>query len=256
MKYKIDDKQWEKAQEWEKSFWDKSIRNLKSIKNLNFFKTLIKKIISDGPDQNVNYWWGKQFDNYRFVPLELQNVVEFGCGHTTNLRVVLNGRHAKHVFASDPLIKHYINYRGYPLSEKWRKCEYLIDDHPLEETPFCSNFFDLVVCINVLDHVKDVSLCMENLIRVVKPDGLLIFGQNLTSENDMHVPEELIISSQSHIGHPHTFPNEDIFLPCFKGFETLLHKVLKREEGYSPLWNSGTLIYAGKKSLKATLNLE
>jgi hypothetical protein len=119
MKYKIDDNQLEKAQEWEKNFWDNSIRNSKSIRNLNFLKTLIKKVISDGPDLNVNYWWGKQFNNCNFVPRELQNVIEFRCGHTTNLRVVLKGRRAKHVFASDPLVKHYIKYRGYSLSKKW-----------------------------------------------------------------------------------------------------------------------------------------
>ena len=85
MKNKIDNSQWEKAQEWEKNFWDKSIRTSRSIKNLNLLKTLVKKIISDGPDLNVNHWWGKQFDNYNFIPSALQNVVEFGCGHTTNL---------------------------------------------------------------------------------------------------------------------------------------------------------------------------
>lgn len=248
MKYKIDEAQWKKAQEWEKNFWDNAIKESKSVKNLNFIKTLIKKIISNGPDLNVNYWWGKQFDNYRFVPQKLQNVIEFGCGHTTNLRVVLKGRLARYVYASDPLIKHYINYSGYSLSKKWKNGEYLIDDHPLEETPFDSNYFDLVICINVLDHVKDVPLCMDNLIRVVRPGGILIFGQNLTSEDDVQAPEELIRSSQSHIGHPHTFQSEDIFLPHFKAFTPLIHKVLKREEGYSPMWNSGTLIYAGRKS--------
>jgi len=248
MRYKIDNNRWQEAQEWEKNFWDKNIQNSKSLKNLNLFKTLIKNIISDGPDYNVNYWWSKEFDEYSFVPKLLHNVVEFGCGHTTNLRVILKGRRAKYVFASDPLIRHYIKYRESPLSKKWRKGEYLLDDHPLEETPFCSDYFDLVVCINVLDHTRDVFLCMKNLIRVVKTNGILIFGQNLTSEDEIKASKELRKSSQSHVGHPHTFPNEDIFLPYLKGFETLIHKVLKREEGYSPLWNTGTFIYAGKKS--------
>jgi len=83
--YKIDDDRCQKAQEWEKNFWDNAIQKSKSIKNLNFLKTLIKKMISDGPDLNVNYWWGKQFDDYRFVPQVLQNVIEFGCGLSTIL---------------------------------------------------------------------------------------------------------------------------------------------------------------------------
>ncbi len=248
MKHRITNDQWREAQRWEKSYWDKCIHNSKNIKKLGLIKTLIKKIIGRRSDPNVNYWWSKQFEEYSFIPGDLRNVVEFGCGHTTNMRLILKGRWAKHIFASDPLIRHYITYRGSPISRKWRKGEYLIDDHPLEDAPFCSNYFDLVVCINVLDHVQDVSLCMENLIRVVGHSGILIFGQNLTGEDDLKATEQLRKSSQSDIGHPHKFPDEDIFLPYFAGFETLIHKVLKREEGYQPLWYHGTLIYAGKKS--------
>jgi 2-polyprenyl-3-methyl-5-hydroxy-6-metoxy-1,4-benzoquinol methylase len=247
MQYKITNDQWQEAQKWERNYWDNCIQNAKSVKNLGIFKTVIKKIIGRRTDPNANYWWSKQFDNYAFVPADLQNVVEFGCGHTTNLRLVLRGRQAKHVFASDPLIRHYITYRGSHISKEWRKGTYMIDNHPLEDAPFCSNYFDLVVCINVLDHVRDVSSCMENLIRVVKPHGILIFGQNLTNEEDTKRKEELRKSGQSEIGHPHKFPDENMFLPFFAGFETLIHKVLKQEEGYAPQWNHATLIYAGKK---------
>jgi hypothetical protein len=93
---------------------------------------------------------------------------------------------------------------------------------------------------------------MENLIRVVRNKGILIFGQNLTSKDAMQVPEEFIKSSRSEIGHPHAFSTADIFLPYFKGFKTVTHNVLKRGEGYAPSWNNGTLIYAGKKFLNAS----
>ena len=247
MKHKITNEQWQEAQKWEKNFWDKRVRNSRSTRNLGLFKMLVQKILGLRSDPNVNYWWSKQFDEYSFVPEYLQNAIEFGCGHTTNMRLILKGRRSKHIFASDPLIRHYITYRASPISRKWRKGQYLINDHPLEEAPFCSNYFDLVVCINVLDHVQDVSLCMKNLIRVVKPNGILIFGQNLTNEDDLKATEELRKSFQSDIGHPHKFADEDIFLPYFAGFETLTHKVLRREEGYAPLWNHSTLIYAGRK---------
>ncbi len=108
MKYKIDYSRWQEAQKWEKNYWDNCIRKSISIKNLSIIKMLIKNIISDGPDPNANRWWRKQFDGYDFVHRKLQNVVGFGCGHTNNLRIILKGRQAKHVFASDPLIRHYI----------------------------------------------------------------------------------------------------------------------------------------------------
>ena len=248
MKYKIDYSRWQEAQKWEKDYWDNCIWKSKSLKNLNIFKTFIKNIISDGPDPNANHWWSKQFNDYDFIPRELQNVVEFGCGHTTNLRIILKGRCTKHVFASDPLVLHYITYRRSPLSKKWRSGEYLIDDHPLEETPFRSNYFDLVVCNNVLDHVRDISLCIENLVRVVKPGGILIFGQNLVNEEHLKATEELRNSLHGETGHPHTISSEAIFLPYFEEFDTFVYKILSREEGFAPLWHSGTFIYAGRKT--------
>lgn len=248
MKHKITNDQWQEAQKWEKSYWDKCIHNSRTIKNLGLFKTLVKKIIGFRSDPNVNYWWSKQFEEYNFIPEYLQNAVEFGCGHTTNMRLILKGRRAKHIFASDPLIRHYITYRGSPISRKWRKGEYLIDDHPLEDAPFCSNYFDLVVCINVLDHVQDVSLCMENLIRVVRPNGILIFGQDLTSEDDVRATQIQRERTGATIGHPHIFPCEKIFLPYLRDFEPIVHKVLSRQEGRSPVYHSGTFLFAGKRT--------
>ena len=59
-------------------------------------------IIRGEAGDDPNYWWAKQFNNYEFVPKVLNNVVEFGCGPFTNLRIILKGRYAKHIFASDP----------------------------------------------------------------------------------------------------------------------------------------------------------
>ena len=247
MKQRITDEQWQEAQGWEKRYWDDTIYRAKNIIKLGLIKTLIKKIIGRRSDPNVNYWWSKQFEEYVFVPEYLRNVVEFGCGHTTNMRLILKRRKAKHIFASDPLIKHYITYRSSPISKKWKKGKYLIDDHSLEEAPFCDNYFDLVVCINVLDHVQDVSLCMENLVRVVKPNGILIIGQDLTNEDDVRATQMQRERTGATIGHPHIFPNEDVFLRYLKDFEPIRHKVLSRQEGRNSVYHCGTFLFAGKK---------
>ena len=237
---------WKQALAWEKAFWDKYISMCWGFRSLRLLKTIAKCLVRDGPGDAGNYWWAKQFNDYEFVPSEVGNVVEFGCGPFTNLRLILKGRRASHAFASDPLAKHYVGYRGFQLAKKWKRREYLIDDHMLEEAPFASDYFDLAICINVLDHVQDVYLCMKQLTRVVSPGGVVIFGQDLTSEKDLR---ETSAERQAagDVGHPHTFADARELLAYFDDFETILGKQLTREQGRLPRWHFGTLIYAGRK---------
>lgn len=38
-----------------------------------------------------------------------------------------------------------------------------------EKTPFESNYFDVVHCFTVLEHVQDVEKCIDEMLRIVKP---------------------------------------------------------------------------------------
>ena len=44
----------------------------------------------------------------------------------------------------------------------------------VEDMPYVDDFFDLVVCTDVLEHVLDLNLAMRQLIRVLKPGGKLV----------------------------------------------------------------------------------
>jgi 2-polyprenyl-3-methyl-5-hydroxy-6-metoxy-1,4-benzoquinol methylase len=249
--YEVDRTHWLEAQEWEKAFWDRYVNNQRRIGNLACFKTLVKKVLKRGPDEPSNLWWAKSFDQYRFVPDELENVIEFGCGPSTNLRIILNNRRVRHVIASDPLARHYVIYKGYYLAKRWRRAEWLVDDHALEETVFGDDAFDLAVCINVLDHVRSVDLCMKNLTRVVKPGGLLILGQELTNEEDLRATEGLRVASGSDIGHPHKFATCEPLLPYLREFRPVLQRVLSKEESRLPSWHCGTFLFAGEKNRRS-----
>jgi len=48
-----------------------------------------------------------------------------------------------------------------------------------EELPFAQQTFDLVVCDNVIDHAETPESILRELIRVLKPDGLLYFTVNV-----------------------------------------------------------------------------
>lgn len=239
---------WLEAQEWERAYWDKMTSDAFSFRNYSLLRTLVRVFLGRGIGNDSNLWWAEKFENYNYIPKNIYNCVEFGCGPFTNLRIILKNRTAKYIFASDPLARHYINYSMFQLAKKWRSGEYLIDDHPLEEAPFASNFFDLVVCINVLDHVQKPDLCMTQLLRVLASGGILILGQDLTTESDLMKNESIMQKSKMDLGHPHIFPDSKYFYEYLHVLKPILNKVLTREEGRAPDWHSGTFIFAGIKN--------
>jgi len=44
----------------------------------------------------------------------------------------------------------------------------------VEDMPFISDFFDIVVCTDVLEHVIDLNFCCSRILSVVKKGGILI----------------------------------------------------------------------------------
>lgn len=44
----------------------------------------------------------------------------------------------------------------------------------VEDMPYQDNFFDIITCTDVLEHVLDLNLCIKNILRVLKPGGKLI----------------------------------------------------------------------------------
>jgi ubiquinone/menaquinone biosynthesis C-methylase UbiE len=131
--------------------------------------------------------------------------------------------------------------QNYFRQELYRTVACCLDDHSLEELPFADAYFDLAVMINVLDRVKDARACMENLIRVLKPGGFIVIGQDLTGEVDSREHAEGLKTS-----HPITL-DEDWFKPYLDGkFESVLHRVFPREIGRAPQWHHRTLIFSDR----------
>lgn len=227
---------WQEAQEWEQAVWDSA--NAKPTGRAWLRQFIRRRVPYPGDDWN--HWWRQKFDHYRSIPAALDNVVEFGCGPYTNMRLFLEGRTAQHVHCSDPLIRRYIMYKGRWLAEAHRAGKILIDDHPLEECPFSSRFFDAVLVINVLDHVMDAAEALRQAVRVTKVGGFLILGQDLSDTED-------IMRMGYDPGHPIRLVHDEV-LEHLQGYEPVLQRVLPRSEGRAPANHYGTLIFIGRRN--------
>ena len=241
---KVSVERWHAAQEWEEQHWIGAQRaRAKYGKNYIWRVLRLLKLVPTYRGDDWNSWWSKQFNDYAFLPDSAKNALEVGCGPYTNIRLILERCRVEHLVLSDPLIRTYVKFKLTFVSAMYRNVGCVLDDHPLEELPFADNYFDLTVMINVLDHVQDARLSMENLIRCTRPGGMVIIGQDLSNDEDINA----LRKDLGAVGHPIKL-DEEWFRPWLdQGFTPVIRKVLSREQGREPAMHYGTLVFAGRK---------
>lgn len=235
---KVDTDRWKQAQEFELKFAQQAI----------------------GSDDDWNRWWYDKFERYDVLKnRHFNNVLEVGCGPHTNVRYILPEITFDKIWLEDPLIQYYITYNlNRPnsfinaVSKKLKResINYLLklisdlnikvdlSSSKLEDLPYKDRQMDLVICINVLDHVNDYEQCMQEISRVLNNTGLLVLGQDLSNQEDLtHCPE-----SYADVGHPikidHPLLEQKFAGKYHKKFE----KILPRAEGRNPKAHYGTYL--------------
>jgi len=241
---KVDEQRWRKAQEWERRYWE-SKDHIRNRFGLNKLWPLIAltgyKPAYRGDDWNA--WWRDHFEGYGFLPPRCENAIELGCGPYTNMRMLLAGTYVDYIYLLDPLMPVYRTFANTFASKAARQYNLIFDPHPIETCPYGDPFFDVVVMINVLDHVMDAELCMQKAVSMTKAGGILIVGQDLSNEEDIRR-----LSTQSHdVGHPIKVDHAWMEERLLGSTEVILHHILDRSEGREPDHHYGTLIYAGRK---------
>jgi len=213
---------WDKAQKCEFSAWKASGQ--------------------DGNDWNN--WWASHFDNYSlFNELDIETILEVGCGpYAKNLELVSSGlkKPAKNFILNDPLLNSYIS-SGKSVKRYEGKAKFLskpFEDCDEKEIP--SNSIDIAICNNVLDHVYDVEVLLNNIYKCIKKGGHFIFGQDLKKSTD---------KGWDQVDPMHPIRLTHQYLDKFLSFQyhRKLYKVLKRDEGRNPDYHYGTYILIGEK---------
>lgn len=250
---KVSEKRWSDAQEFESSLWLESNRRNSYLKLLTkfvramknprmFFNYLKYRDFYCGDDWN--YWWMEQFENYKVLSKQkcFEKSLEIGCGPFTNIRLISKCCKIKEIYCCDPLINVYTSFKLTWLSTQSSKGKINISDDKCENLNFDENYFDLVICINVLDHVQNAKKCLEEMIRVSKRGGFIVFGQDLSDEDDL---SSRIVRDD--IGHPIKVHHTTLDAIFGKMCECHLKKILPRDKGRNPAAHYGTYIFIGQK---------
>ena len=240
---------WQEAQSWERAFWDRQNvppplwkRALRPALVWLGLRPPLERTQSEGDDRN--HWWARQFDGYSMLPSEIDGLCELGCGPYTNTRLLLRGRSARRICCSDPLAPRYLTYERAWLARAWRERAVAVACHAAEHCPYPSDAFEVTALVNVLDHVFDPRRCVAEAIRITRPNGLVVFGQDLTGCEDRQ---------PSNPGHPFTLSLEQL-QPWLAGLEAVYSRVVPRSEMHEPEMHQGAWAFVGRKpgSLPAT----
>lgn len=134
------------------------------------------------------------FKGYEALPRHLGHMIEVGCGPFTQSATILETHTADSITLLDPLLE---SYPGLPhCSYKSGKLRGL----PTTFMPFMAELledkekYDTLVCINVLEHVMDAYLVLDNIHQALKPGGILVMGERTHDEFEPHKSYD--------VGHP------------------------------------------------------
>lgn len=106
----------------------------------------------------------------RFQPIQADaRVIEVGSG----AHGLIFYFDSKHGIGVDPLAASYVN-----LFPHWQRCAQTVAAVG-ESLPFYDRSFDVVLCDNVVDHAESPSKIVQELVRILKPGGLLYFTVNI-----------------------------------------------------------------------------
>lgn len=178
-----DRQRWDKAQHYEQSWWDTRKANL----DLSYFKTFAEELQSFMPVGTVT---------------TSTSILEIGSGPAG----ILTHLDTPDKHAIDPLETFYATVDAFARVRDPRTHYYAVRG---EELPFPDRRFDLVIMDNVLDHAQDPMQVLREMQRVIKPNGVVFFRQNVYHVWGLGVRwlmERFVLDP----GHPHTFTSASL----------------------------------------------
>lgn len=140
-------------------------------------------------------YWRDFLSQLHFPTPQDQSILDAGCG-PTGIFIHLNGNK---VTATDPLVDTYENQLDH-----FKKSNYpWVDFQPklIEELEFIQKF-DLVCCINVINHVQNIDRSYHNLVSALKVGGNIILS--IDSHNFI-LPKLLFKLLPLDVLHPHQY---------------------------------------------------
>ena len=190
----INNSRWNKAQKFEYNEWLKT-PNIVKDENIEIIEKFQKLFT--------------QLENKLLVNSETR-ILDVGCAQTCISLLIKKGKH----FGIDPLA----NKLHYSKIVEGIKISKAVGEH----IPFKDNYFDIVICRNVIDHTLNPNKVISEISRVLKKDGKLFLACYVYHPFISllkQISEKFNIFRN--IGHPHVYNPDSFHKLVFGKFEII-----------------------------------
>ncbi len=127
---------------------------------------LQKKPVAEYQNWKREYWQ-KLLDKIDVAPKAGQHILDAGCGPAGVFMALPNNP----VDAVDPLLDQYAEKLSHFSKENYSNVSFY--NSPLEQFAPAQPY-DIVFCLNAINHVADLDLCFDNLLQATAPGGTLV----------------------------------------------------------------------------------
>ncbi|MFH1452225.1 MAG: class I SAM-dependent methyltransferase [archaeon] len=175
----MSEKRWKKAQIAEKQFWNNPKEDISVHKNPNYPSYL------------------KILENHKIETKGKTNL-DIGCG-AFGIVDMINGKN----YAIDPLMNHFVS--KFKLKSKVKRIQ-----SKGENLPFLDNYFDIIFCINALDHTDKPHDVLDESRRCLKTGGTYFLVLNCYSFPVVFIKKLSEKIGAGDIYHPYSYNIEDV----------------------------------------------
>lgn len=161
-----------------KNDYPQSLKLLDNKRSSDLYRQLIESSASAYFETNplTRYFFQKRFQLVlQLIPREKTKIeiLDAGCGIGFFLPTL--SRFAEHIWAIDHA-GYSIQYAKFMCKKKRLKNISFKKVDLMQSLPFPARKFDLIVCLSVLEHIRNLQMVIKNFRRVLKKDGILIAG--------------------------------------------------------------------------------
>jgi SAM-dependent methyltransferase len=261
---RVSKERWDAAQRFERDYW-------------------LEK--SSGCDDDRNHEHYRHFDGYSALRGKtFEDAIELGCGPFTNLRLISQECAIRRCTLLDPLLEQYARHSKRTYDERWlhskhnrlyrrlgsarpaRALRRLLGvvapgwlrgktpvrrllPCPIEEMPL-DHTYDLIVLINVIEHCYDLDLIFDNILKIARPNALLVFSDKYYDREKI---ARWVQGERYDVGHP-LLVDRSVLQAFLRGhFESLYERVVACPwvvEGVD--FSYDAVYFVGRKLEKAT----
>ena len=161
----------------------------------------------------IGHAWHDYYDKLSFLSNN-SDILDYGCGIGPTIEKVIN-YNPKKITGID-ISDISINKAKEKFKNSNIKIELLVDNS--EKTKFANNQFDLVYGLGILHHLE-FSKCLDEILRVLKPGGSLIFVEPLGTNPIINLYRKLTPKSRSIDEHPFTGKDLELLKSKYKDVE-------------------------------------